>query len=81
MDDEVVLARDLARLDALWLVGLRLTAHLPHGRAAGCTEWQAVWCLVHGDCKCDDGAWPLVHNNPACVLHGHRLGDSEYGFY
>lgn len=46
----------------------RATAHLPHGRALGCTELQSAWCPVHGDCRCDGGGL-YIEWNPFCPLH------------
>jgi len=49
---------------------------VPPGHPLLCTEWQAVWCAVHGDCTCEydpPGVCPLhdetsSHPGEMCVL-------------
>lgn len=56
------------------------TASLPHGQALGCTELQAAWCPVHGDCKCD-GSGHYIEWNPFCILHPEDIWTKPDEFF
>lgn len=70
--ENMSLEQKLKMLDALYLVAMKLTQHLPHGHACGCTEWQAAWCPIHGDCRGCQTSLRLEWQSD-CPLHGYAV--------
>lgn len=64
----MTVADKLDKVDRLLSDASRATANREHGLAIGCTEWQAAWCPIHGDCCCENEEdWRPGTNG--CKLH------------